>query len=189
MSKYIPPALRNKQPEPEMETKPQQRIPERIPERRRNRNYQKPQWEIQEEDDKRKAEEKKRAEERGLEKTEENFPSLGGSAPRVNTWGGGRKFTELASEWKEEADRNVEIKEEEEKFVLPRFRNIHRFVEPEDDTPPPPRQTEYDNDGWTTVERKIKKKEFKSMFDEDGNIIEDDTVWGGDEQEETCWND
>jgi hypothetical protein len=187
MSKYIPPALRNKQPEPAME-KPQQRIPERIPERRRNRNYQKPQWEIQEEEDKKKAEEKKRAEERGLEKTEENFPSLGGSAPRVNTWGGGRKFTELASEWKEEADRNVEIKEEEEKFVLPRFRNVHRFIEPEDDKPLPS-QTKDDNDGWTTVERKIKKNGFKSIFDDDGNLIEEDTVWGGEEQEETCWND
>lgn len=189
MSKYIPPALRNKQPEPVMD-KPQERIPERIPERRRNRNYQKPQWEIQEEEDKKKAEEKKRAEERGLEKTEENFPSLGGSAPRVNTWGGGRKFTELAAEWKEEADKKVEVKEEEEKFVLPKFRNVHRFVEPEDDRPPPPPEIKDDNDGWTTVERKIvKKKEFKSMFDEDGNLIEDDTVWGGEEEEETCWND
>jgi hypothetical protein len=187
MSKYIPPALRNKQPEPEMD-KPQ-RIPERIPERRRNRNYQKPQWEIQEEEDKKKAEEKKRAEERGLEKTEENFPSLGGSAPRVNTWGGGRKFSELASEWKEQADTNIEVVDKEEHFVLPRFRNIHRFIEPEDERPPPPEKTEDQNDGWTTVERKIKKKEFKSMFDEDGNIIEDDTVWGGEEEEETCWND
>lgn len=171
--------------------------------KRRNRNYFKPRWEIEKEEAERIAEEKRKEQERGLENTEENFPSLVSRKHVAPTWNG-RKFAELASEWKsiDEEEKTVkpEVKEQivsGSEFMLPKFNNIHRFHEPEDDIRHYEEEST-DKDGWVQVERKVYvPKNKKTVLDyteedfDDETKDNDDTVWGADDREEheTCWDE
>lgn len=176
------------------------------------RPHEKPFWQIEEEKAKLALEEKKKEAERGLEDTMENFPTLGGNTAvqSGSIWSGSRKFSELASEWKSTDDQQ---KEEEEKqknstgtttsydevFQLPRFRNIRRFVEPEDEycdeVNIPPVDTIPEEEEWTLVDnRKYRKPKPEFDFSEEGldnydENEEDGTVWGAAEEHETCWDD
>jgi hypothetical protein len=104
---YVPPHLRNKQIAIEQATTEQPTTMERKNPFQRERRaprrpYEKPQWQIEEDKAKLALDEKAKATERGLENTIENFPTLGGNpvvAP-PSIWSSGRKFSELASEWK-----------------------------------------------------------------------------------------
>ena len=207
---YVPPHMRNKQVTNDRPTTEQTDGRNAFHrERRHNRpSYQKPYWQIQKEQEELLLEENKRQQERGLEDTEDNFPALGGTVVNnsASVWTGTRTFSRLATEWKED---ELKRKEEEERqknlsayteFMLPRFRNIHRFGEPEDeyynqeisDQPP---LTEPTKNEWKVVDRR-KYRKPKPEFDfneEDVNAPhendEDGTVWGGTEEHETCWDE
>lgn len=168
----------------------------------RRRNYQKQQWEIEKENMER---ERREAIERGLERTEENFPSLGNSIAKPVAWGG-RKFSELASEWKAQDDRKKEVEEtgyehtyRGDEFVMPQFAPIQNFVEPEEDdeeSPPAPLSTTEETD-WVTVDHGAKQRARRSRknarieerlrrYDEG----EEPEPMGDnlDEEDDTCWD-
>jgi len=168
--------------------------------RPQRRQYTKPRWEIEEDEKKAELAEMQRRAERGLERTEENFPALGNGATRQMSWDG-RKFNELAAEWKEQTDRENEVVQEEKheiSFSLPRFHNVRRFAEPEEEIfePRPVKKSVDDEGEWNTVTRKPRKEKRELTFDEleakyGGEVDEDDdaTVWGGTEEHQTCWDE
>lgn len=129
------------------------------------------------------------------EKTEENFPVLVASTTPLRNATSSRKFNELASDWQLEDDIRKEQEQLEKAngnkpnaFVLPKFRSVKRFSEPEDIEPEvkPPKQ----DDEWTTVNtRKPRKPRSERRIEEDTEqpTIEDDTVWEAPE-EESCWD-
>lgn len=138
--------------------------------------------------------EKIKQQELDMENTEENFPVLvGQSSPRV--WSG-KKFTDLAAEWKEADEIEKQLNTEKEtsedyNFILPKFRTIHRFAEPEDDAP-----VEKVVDEWEVVQRKprkVKRDLTEAELEAKYAVPEDeentDTVWGGPEEHQTCWNE
>lgn len=167
--------------------------------RQYRRPYFKPQWEIDEERKKAEVEEERKQAERRLERTEENFPALVSGPVKQVTWSG-RKFNELAAEWKEETDKEKEVieaqKTEEPAFVLPRFRSIRRFAEPEDIFEPPMVKAVDPEGEWETVERKTRKEKRELTFEEleakyggEHSDEEDGTVWGAPEEHQTCWDE
>jgi hypothetical protein len=202
---YVPPHIRNK---PITSEPMERKNPFQKDRRAPRRPHEKPFWQIEEEKAKLELEEKKKEAERGLEDTVENFPTLGNNAPSGSgsIWSGGRKFSELASEWKSTDDK---IKEDEEReknrtddrhedvFQLPRFRNMRRFSEPEDDYEEDQIMPEKEipaEEKWTIVEnRRYRKPKKEFDFSEDGfddeEEEEDGTVWGASEEHETCWDE
>lgn len=208
---YVPPHLRNKQDTNEQPTINERRSPFQRERRPNHRPYEKPFWQIEQEKAKLELEEKKKAAERGLEDTIENFPTLGNTSMTSSSsiWSGGRKFSELASDWKMADDQR---KEEEERqktasttvytdgvFPLPRFHNMGRFGEPEDEyyeeNDSMAHQQAPSEEKWTLVDnRKYRKPKPEFDFsEEDVNAFredeEDGTVWGGQEEHETCWDE
>lgn len=167
---------------------------------RRQRKHYKPHWEVEKEAQDRLAEEMRKEQERGLENTEENFPALGTSSTVARRWGG-RKFNDLAQQWKVDEDEKREMQELKKEapvtefgFVLPKFNNVHHFHEKEDAQEKKCIQTDHE---WVTVdrnskrvaqmERRIKRKEeYLRRLDEGGDVEPAD---GSDGQDETCWND
>jgi hypothetical protein len=221
---YVPPHMRNKQVTSEPAPANTERSNPFHRERRQPRRpYEKPQWQIEKDRADAEAEAELEKKMRGMENTEENFPTLCAPVTKTVTWGGERKFTDLASEWREDDTRRKEEEEEEKRraedieryrnerntysnsnFVLPRFRNVRRFEEPEDqerldenETTKPAEQFGEDETGWTVVERKIKvkrEKTFEELEAEYQKDLEegtnDDTVWAaGPEEHETCWDE
>lgn len=176
----------------------------------RYRNYEKPQWEVEKERIER---ERREAQERGMRDTEENFPRLGGATAKPVNWSG-RKFTELATEWKSEEDERKALEEAEkkgvetpknEKFILPTFNPSRHYVETEDgeDTPIPAVEetsaTQGEDDGWTTIDhsakfaarraRKQKRMEEKlKRYDEGEEPEPADGEQNEEEQDDSCWN-
>ena len=174
---------------------------------RRNRKYEKPQWEVEKE---RLEQEKLERDARNMENTTENFPTLGKAVSRSVAWGG-RKFTELASEWKaEDDDRKIiaeSIKTPEdatpsvEGFVMPKFNlNKHYAEEEEEKTAPADDQTTQKEDEWTKVDhgakaraRLIRKQQrldekMRRMDDGEESESEHDDA-DGEQQDDSCWND
>lgn len=170
--------------------------------RRRNyRNYEKPQWQVEKEKIEREREE---ARLRAIEKTEDNFPTLG-KIPVKNTVWGGKKFTELASDWKaadEERKAEEEKRKEQQKhdsFVMPRFNLQHHYVEPEDEENTVVHSTSpvvEEEDTWTTVDTTAKKyaqlvrreqrREERLRRMDAGEESEPSSE--EDEEEDSCWN-
>ena len=196
---YVPPHLRNKQ----QATETTMQDPVKKERRPPRRTYEKSQWEIQKEQAERDEEEKRK---RALDNTDDNFPVLG-RAVTSTTWNNGRKFSELAANWWEKEEEDKRKREEHEKefgqravagpsvtFSLPMFRPTRRFSErdeeyrSEDEKP-----AVKTDDGWTVVDNtKYRKPKIKrDSDDEDGNEQkkEDDSVWAGPEEHETCWDD
>lgn len=163
------------------------------------RQFEKPFWQIEKEKAEQEAIEKQKEMERGLEDTEQNFPTLGVAGIKSG-WSGTRKFTELVSEWKADEDKKKEDEETEKTlgykndtgFVLPQFNNVRRFEEPEevlDEEEEKPAE-----DSWTRVDhKKYRKPKAEKTFEEDefdeDDGEHDDTVWGGQEEHQTCWDD
>lgn len=212
---YLPPHMRNKQFASEQPTTMERKNPFQKERRTPRRQQEKTFWEIEQEKAKLEVEKKKKEAERGLEDTVENFPTLGGNTVVASgsAWSASRKFSELASDWKstddkrkeeeerqKEREKNCEIENRrDDTFQLPRFYNMHRFSEPEDEYYPDggvqPEQSIQEEEKWTLVDnRKYRKPkpEFDfneddlDNYDEDG---EDGTVWGAPEEHETCWDD
>jgi hypothetical protein len=215
MSKYVPPSMRLKNgmtvPLPDLNdivspTERQKRDDADNAKFSRKKNYRKynnskPQWEQDKEAAEKAEREKKEADEKAaLENTEENFPSLSRPVQKTNSWGGGRKFSELAVEWKAKAEDETVTKNVTDKdtsadgLVLPKFNNIHRFHEPEQEKQVPVQDTDTDTE-WKTVRRKAyipKKKTIEEEIKEEEEKLEsDDTVWDTEEKEEheTCWDE
>ena len=171
-------------------------------ERRPRRQYEKPLWQIEKEKEQQELEEKKKEAERGLEDTVENFPTLGKTTPATSTiWSGSRKFSELASDWKiadekrKEDEERLKASGQDERndvFQLPRFRNVHRFSEPEDEYYEEPPEVPSE-EKWTVVDhRKYRKPKKEIDFNEDDFDDcqdEDGTVWNAQEEHETCWDE
>ena len=137
-SKYVPPALRNKN-------------------SHQKRNFDnKPEPPVEQPD--------------VCEYNEANFPSLGNPKNKMAVWGGSKSFAELASEWKikdetenEMLKQNEEIKKTQEStylyrqnIPLPKFHNVRRFIEPEDDKEQNVQQEESE---WVLVDRKKVRRE------------------------------
>lgn len=174
--------------------------------RRRNYHYEKPAWEVEKE---RIEKERQEAIERGLQRTEENFPALGSASAKTVSWGG-RKFTELVTEWKDKDEQEKVIKEgtalpekTSDVFVMPVFRPRRFYVE-EDDTPLPdeyvpcaPLPVAPEDDGWVTVDNSAKKQaraarkqarmEERLRRMDEGEELEPEED-GDEEQDDTCWN-
>lgn len=180
--------------------------------RRRNyyRSNDKPQWEI----DRENAERERQAEiARKLENTEENFPALSGLTTRPPPVWGGRKFNELATDWKREDDERKEQEEREKQgdtkndgdfFPLPRFNPTHYYVEQEEEQEAPkeaPAQTaeQDDESGWAVVDSRAKRVARKARKEkrieerlrrlDDGEELTDDDDENEQEQDETCWGE
>lgn len=150
---------------------------------------------------------------KGLVKTEENFPALSQNvgASRVVVWE--KKFSELASEWKTEADKHIEEEKIQQEFAksqvvgapsvptpktfkLPVFANKHRYVEDEEEEeeekPKQAPASDLDDLGWTLVDtHKVRRKK---TFEEVVNrppTPEDNGAWKEDApaEHETCWDE
>ena len=193
---YVPPHMRNRQEQPAPS-------PPRAP----RRVYEKPRWKAEKERTDKDAEEKRKAVESSLVRTEENFPALGSAVPPPKEWTGARKFNELAADWKQHDEETKEQEELEKQrknrnnstFILPHFRNIHRYTEPEDQGYEEDVETfKEDNDEWNVVDRKKVRKpkitreitEEEYQAEAEAAEKEDDTVWGNvPEEHETCWDE
>lgn len=202
---YVPPHLRNKQQSNDTNMPP---TPFKKERRQPRRTHEKAPWELQKEQAERDAEEKRKIAQRALENTEENFPVLGNAITATSsTWNtSGRKFSELAADWEVDDDARKKREDHEKEFgrkgiaaviSLPMFRPIKRFSEVEDESPKEDEvEKPVDEDaGWTVVDntkyRKPKPKREHDSEDESTNEPkdEDDTVWAGPEEHETCWDD
>jgi hypothetical protein len=162
------------------------------------RNYGKARWEIEKEEAERKRQEDIA---RGLERTEENFPQLGNATAKTLSWGG-RKFTDLANEWKEQEDMKKSAETEVEKpvedtddFIMPKFQPTFRYYEPEQ--LPEEKPVAQEDDGWVTVDNFAKKKakqakkqarlqEKLRRYDDGGDLEYNDE--SDEEKDDTCWN-
>jgi hypothetical protein len=166
------------------------------------RTYEKSQWELQKEQAERQADEKSKT---ALENTDVNFPVLGRAAT-TTTWNSGRTFSELAADWENDDERKKKREEQEKEFgqrsvaaasttfSLPMFRPVRRFSEQnersssEEEKPAPKA-----DDDWTVVDNtKYRKPKTKRESDDEGvndQKEEDDTVWAGPDEHETCWDD
>lgn len=146
-------------------------------------------------------------------KFEDEFPALT-SAPTVRrVWGGSTSFAEKAREWSEKAQKDAEEEAALKKAelserppsiarVLPKFRNVRRFVEPEDfenaseEEASKPEAANDEESGWTLVERAVRKKRktLTEIADEELAKASDeeqgDSVWNEDKElHETCWDE
>jgi hypothetical protein len=173
----------------------------------------KPEWERKKEE-----EEKKKQDAIAEALNPNNFPTLGMSVAKTNGWSG-KKFSELASEWNEKTELEKTIENGKSKtgsliedtyqcapISLPKFNNIGRFIEPDDDTytesesPPNVEEREQmksEEDNWVTVTRKVRtKKSVLTMSDEElqqrdpsEEEFTEDTVWDQKETHELYWNE
>lgn len=204
---YVPPHLRNKPQSSDSNMPPNPFVKkDRRPPRR---PHEKSSWELQREQAERETEEKRKNAQRGLENNEENFPSLGLKKMATSAkWNiTGPKFSEMASEWKnndderrdqEESQKDAVRKENKDVFVLPVFRSTKRFSDVDEKSPKDnehEKSSESLDDGWTNVDnRKYRKPKAERRPEEEPmnqskDEPEDDTVWDAPEEHETCWDD
>lgn len=140
-------------------------------------------------------------------KFEDEFPALGSAPTTYRVWGGTTSFAEKAREWSEKAQKEADDEATRKKVelethsvptvrALPRFRNIRRFVEPEEQQEEAIKPTSAEDDEWTLVEKKVRKKRktLTEIADEDlekeSEEETSDTVWNDDKElHETCWDE
>lgn len=142
---------------------------------------------------------------------EEQFPALKGTLPNTaKVWGGEGSFAEKAREWslhdkmkkqeEEEARKDNEMVNNFRSRNLPRFHNVRRFIEEDNEEQDDnPKQDEKNDDDWTTVEYTRKPKKQKTveeivrekMAKDSGSEGEnEDTVWNQEKQpNETYWDE
>ena len=142
--------------------------------------------------------------------TENDFPALSNTEKTsVFDKKNGKSFANMATEWaahREEQVRIEEIKKQESEQLellrrqyrvapLPHFHNVRHFVEPEDDENEDEEKTyapsNPEEEGWMEV--KAKKRRKAKTFEERMNRPstpeegEGETVWNGDEDEDSYW--
>jgi len=201
-TKYVPPHMRN------TTTPVEQTTPPPAPPKSRYSN-RKSQWQVEKESEEREQQRKEAELEKKREFTEDNFPSLGEAPKTMKVWGERKSFASLAVEWSEKTkldELENKQKEKEEQDILfhrrpnaplPRFHNIHRFVEPEDveseDDEAPPQKVDPEEEGWTLVDRAKRRREktIEEKLNRPPTPENDESVWNGDapEEHETCWDE
>lgn len=169
----------------------------------RRRNYEKSAWEIERENLERLQREKDEAAARAMENTEENFPTLGKSVAKPVTWNG-KKFTELASEWKADTDeqkiraQHAKILSEQnttdDGFVMPKFDLTRHYAENVTQQQSSSEEKSTDST-WTTVNNSMKtqarlarkQRRIDEKIDraDDGEEIESES--DHDENDDSCW--
>uniref|UniRef100_A0A6C0EPA6 Uncharacterized protein n=1 Tax=viral metagenome TaxID=1070528 RepID=A0A6C0EPA6_9ZZZZ len=198
---YVPPHRKSNQSiMPQTNTAPIQR---------ERRQYPRSSVDTYKEKAKHEAEERVKTDLRNIEKTDDNFPVLGKGITHSVSWNvtSGRTFSELASDWKVDDDERKEREQREKEtgrkendvFVLPHFRNVRRFSEPEDDyLEEEPEHVAVDiqdeDSGWTRVDyRKYRKAKPEKEFNDEEVMNEpngeDESVWVAPEEHETCWDE
>jgi hypothetical protein len=131
------------------------------------------------------------------QKKEEEFPTLTPAVvPKTNQWEGKRKFSEMAVQCELRA-KEQKFHDEVEKSMqknnynnyLPKFDNIGRFIEPEDEYRPVTNEKNIeDDDGWTTV-KNLKARKAKNI-EEIANrppTPEEKSDWDNDVPDDTDW--
>ena len=124
-----------------------------------------------------------------VDMSENNFPPLASRASKpLNKWSG-KTFSELASKLPESVER--EAPAPAPAYVAP-MKRVHitaDFVEPDETTAPPAPKGEEDE--WTLVDKKVRKKKEKNLEELSTSSEDENTVWANDNQEEyeTCWDD
>lgn len=139
---------------------------------------------------------------KGLVKSEDNFPALVPTPTSTRVWGGEKKFSDLAKEW----DVDSQLKAEKEKqlaefektkttpghFVMPTFNNTQRFIEKPDFVEPEESdQMNIPADSvWKVVDygknRRRKEKNMEEIANRPPTPEEDGTVWPDKDQ---TWED
>jgi len=182
-NKYVPPHLRNK---------PQQQQEQR-PRYENTRRYEKPRWQVLEEQEEAT---RKQNQEQGLEDNETNFPALSTAGPKATYVK--KSFAQIAVEGHEKSEQEALKKSVEEKYhkdrmnvPLPRFQNPGYY--PEDEDVQFDEQPKTQND-WVTVKRKTRKeKTFEELVQKDEEQQkqreEENTVWYDQESHQTCWDE
>jgi hypothetical protein len=142
-------------------------------------------------------------------KYEDEFPALGVSTNIVlkPVWNNGsfadkaREMSIRSKEEQEEKERkkllDTELTSTMNVRTLPRFNNIHRYVEQEPESESE-KEEEKEEEEWITVSNKRRNKKRKVIEELIDNIDNDnpepeenqDSVWNQDaEANETCWDD
>jgi hypothetical protein len=186
-NKYVPPHLRNK---PQVEE-------ERKPKYQNTRRYEKPRWQVLEEEEEAN---RKQKQEQGMVDNDENFPSL--STTVVKTHSVKKSFAEIALAGHEKSEQEAMKKSIEEKYrterfnvPLPIFHNVRNFVEPEDDGITDQPNSHQTQDDWITVDRKKhrNKKSIEEIIEGEEHqeqVNQENTVWGEQlEEHQTCWDE
>lgn len=135
------------------------------------------------------------------QKYEDVFPSLVTNTVKPKQWEGKRKFSELAIQC-ELRSKEEKLREEIEKSMqnysnntynnyLPKFDNVGRFVEPEDEEyVDETSNKENEEEGWTTVKHR-KDRKIKSI-EEIANrppTPEEKSEWDQEVAEDSYWNE
>lgn len=183
-NKYVPPHMRNKR-EQQQEQRPRYQ---------NNRSYEKPRWQVLEEQEEATRKEKQ---EQGLEDNEQNFPALSTAAPKATFTK--KSFAEIAVAGHEKSEQEAMKKSIEQKYLnrqfnipLPVFHPSGHFVEPEDEGYVDEPKKQKDEDGWVTVDRKKYRKPntVEELAEEEQKQTEEEnTVWYDQESHETCWDE
>jgi len=147
----------------------------------------------------RKEQERKLAEEmeqKKIQKTEQNFPSVIPQTPQQSTTVFEKKFTALASNWKQEEERQRALEliraEQEEKranefrgmyMFRPKNYSLNRVVVEEEEyaEPPPVKRVQEDPEGWVEVKKKVRKqpkalseRELAEKYNNTGRDVEEE---------------
>lgn len=116
-----------------------------------------------------------------------------------------KTFASLAVEW-DESSKMAELEKQQQEhekqqdvvfyrktvMPLPRFHNVHRFVEPEETPEEKVCDSNPDDEGWVLVDRKKyrRQKTIEEKANRPPTPENDETVWDGHglEEHETCWD-
>lgn len=166
-----------------------------------------PKWKLDEQAKIVKAEQADVEMQKGIEKTEDNFPSLVPAPTTMRVWGGEKTFSELAKEWHSDTEQKLEneknmaefekSKDSSNLFVMPTFTHKHYFTEKAesvDETDEEEEQGPAPTDSvWTLVDRRKmrrrKEKDMEEIANRPPTPEENETTWPEHNLNETCWDD
>ena len=132
-------------------------------------------------------------------KIEDDFPSLvTTTVSKPKQWEGKKKFSELAVQCElraKEQQFHQEVEKSMQKYnynnYLPKFDNVGRFVEPEDDYQEVTKEKYIeDEDGWTTV-KNVKARKTKNIEEiaERPPTPEEKSDWLNELPDDSDWNE
>jgi len=142
---------------------------------------------------------------KGLTKTEDNFPALVPTPTSTRVWGGDKKFSDLAKEWDTDtqlkAEKAAQMAEFEKtktmpgRFIMPKFNNKQHYVEKSDfieDNEPEEMKIPADS-VWKVVDysknRRHKEKNMEEIANRPLTPEEEGTAWVEKDLNQTCWED
>lgn len=170
-------------------------------------NKRKSQWEVEQEEREAKVKLQEEEKRKQQEFNEENFPRIGNAPSKLNFWGGPKSFVEIAVECakvsetekifkpmkKQEEPKKQNLVTNHSNVQLPRFDNIHRYIEPEDEQSTEQLKNKEDEEGWVEVNhsKRRRQKSFEEIVNRPTTPEEGDTVWDSNapEEHETCWDE